>query len=94
MNTPVKAVFQGKVSFADNLPGYGPTLIIDHGDHYYSVYAFNKALQVHAGDQVRQSQTVAFSGPSDRPVGDGLYFELRHFSEPLDPKQWMKGSSL
>ena len=24
----------------------------------------------------------------------GIYFEIRHFSEPADPKKWMKGTHL
>lgn len=94
IGTAVKAVFQGKVAFAGLLPGYGQTLILDHGDHYYSVYAHNKTLQVNEGDEVTQSQVLATSGTASHGIGDGLYFEIRHFSEPSDPKIWMKGSSL
>ncbi len=92
--TPVKAVFQGKVVFAGPLPGFGQTLILDHGDHYYSVYAHTKALHVKEGEEVKQTQILAMSGTGSHGVGDGLYFEIRHFSEPSDPRLWMKGSSL
>ena len=36
----VKSVYGGRVTFARALPGYGKTVIVDHGDNYYSVYAF------------------------------------------------------
>ncbi len=94
IGTPVKAVFQGTVAFAGEVPGYGQTLILDHGDHYYSVYSHNKTLQVHQGDEVKQSQILALSGTAGNDFGNGLYFEIRHFSEPSDPRVWMKGSSL
>jgi septal ring factor EnvC (AmiA/AmiB activator) len=92
VGTPVKAVFSGKVAYAGEVPGFGQTLILDHGDHYYSVYSHNKALQAHMGDEVAQSQTLALSGTSQSEFGEGLYFEIRHFSEPADPKLWMKGT--
>ena len=92
--TLVKAIFSGKVAFAGEVPGFGITLIVDHGDHYYSVYSHTRDLKVHEGDEVQQLQTLASSGRSGSGFGDGIYFEIRHFSEPADPKQWMKGSSL
>ncbi|MEZ0391951.1 MAG: murein hydrolase activator EnvC [Pseudobdellovibrionaceae bacterium] len=90
----VKAVFQGKVAYAGDVPGFGRTLILDHGDHYYSVYSHNQAFKVREGDEVQQSQTLALSGSAGAEKGEGLYFEIRHFSEPSDPKLWMKGSTL
>jgi septal ring factor EnvC (AmiA/AmiB activator) len=94
IGSQVKAIFQGKVAFAGPVPGFGQTLILDHGDHYYSVYSHNKDLQVHEGDEVKQSQVLAISGHAGPEMGDGLYFEIRHFSEPSDPKLWMKGNTL
>jgi len=92
--TQVRAIFQGKVAFAGPVPGYGQTLILDHGDHYYSVYSHNKSLKVKEGEEVEQNQTLALSGSAGAEFGEGLYFEVRHFSEPSDPKLWMKGSIL
>jgi len=90
--TPVASVFQGTVAYAGELAGFGRTIIIDHGDHYYTVYGDNQELKVSVGDSVRQNQTIALSGISSENFGTGLYFEVRHFSEPSDPRPWMKGS--
>lgn len=89
--TPIKSVFDGKVSYIGDLSGFGKTLIVDHGDHYYSVYAHMKDVLVQVGDEIAQSQTLAQVGESSRRPDTGLYFEIRHFSEPYDPQQWMKG---
>jgi septal ring factor EnvC (AmiA/AmiB activator) len=94
IGTQVKAIFQGKVAFAGAVPGFGQTLVIDHGDHYYSVYSHTQDLKVKEGDQVQQLQTLASSGHAGGGFGDGLYFEIRHFSEPSDPQQWVKGNTL
>lgn len=94
LGTVVKSVFSGRVAFSGDIAGFGKTLIVDHGDHYYSVYSHTRNPQVREGDEVQQLQTLAMSGRSGSGFGDGIYFEIRHFSEPADPKQWMKGSSL
>ena len=90
----IKSVFEGTVSFAGELPGFGKTLIIDHGDHYYTVYSHAQEFKVHTGDEVTQLQAIATVGHSLQDNRDGLYFEIRHFSEPYDPQLWMKGFSL
>lgn len=91
---PVRAVFSGVVSFAGSLPGLGQVLILDHGDHYYTVYGNNANLRVQLGQEVAQSQVIASSGRSSFDRQNGLYFEIRHFSEPYNPMEWVKGFSL
>lgn len=91
--TPVKSIFSGTVAFADEIPGFGLSVIIDHGDHYYSVYSHNKKLFVKTGESIKEQQVLAHSGRSAINVTDGLYFEIRHFSEPLDPQGWLSKSN-
>lgn len=86
--SPVKAVFDGKVSYLNEIEGIGTTIIIDHGDHYYSVYSKLSDVSVSDGQQVSQGQTLA------KTQTDELYFEVRHFSQPYDPQVWMKGTPL
>lgn len=92
--SPVKAVFDGVVSFVGTLPGLGKVLILDHGDHYYTVYGYNSEVRVQLGQEVTQSQVIAKSGRSSFDQQSGLYFEVRHFSEPYNPVEWVKGFSL
>lgn len=89
--SPIKSVFNGSISYAGEIPGYGRTLIVDHGDHYYSVYSNTQQVQVKVGDEVTASQVIAKVGEAPYESNPGLYFEIRHFSEPYDPQQWMKG---
>ncbi len=91
--SPVRAVFSGVVSFAGSLPGLGQVLILDHGDHYYTVYGNNADLRVQLGQEVAQTQVIANSGRSSFDQQSGLYFEVRHFSEPYNPMEWVKGFS-
>lgn len=91
-NSPVQAVFDGTVAFVGQVAGYGQTVILDHGDHYYSVYSHLEHLNVSQGEQVKGLQKIAVSGDIDSSKIKGLYFEIRHFSEPSDPKLWVKGT--
>lgn len=87
----VRAVFDGVVSFSGELEGYGNTIILDHGDHYYTVYGTNKELKARVGDEVKMGDVIATSGYSQIHQKPGAYFEVRHFSEPTNPSQWLKG---
>ena len=94
VGTPIQTVFDGQVSFVGEVPGFGKTVIIDHGDHYYSTYAHADLVFVQLGQEIQQGQSIATVGATHPQFGSGLYFELRHFSEPYDPQQWMKGNNL
>ncbi len=79
----VNSIFKGRVAFAGTIEGYGTTLIIDHGDHYYSVYSGLSSLTVSAGQRIDRDTRVA-------STKDRMYFELRHFSDAIDPKPWLQ----
>jgi len=88
--TPVKAVADGTVVFADWMNGYGLILIIDHGNGYMSLYAHNEALLRDAGARVKRGDAVASAGNSGSAGPVGLYFELRRNGDPVDPGVWLK----
>lgn len=79
---PVRAVFEGKVKYAGLLPGYGISVVIDHGDHYYTIYTNNSKALAFEGEQIFAGQMIAQSSGQ-------MYFELRHFSNALDPAKWI-----
>ncbi|MCR6495445.1 peptidoglycan DD-metalloendopeptidase family protein [Thermomonas sp. S9] len=87
--TPVKAVADGTVVFADWMTGYGNILIIDHGNGYMSLYAHNDSLLRSAGDAVRRGDAVATVGTSGGQAVPALYFELRHNGAPVNPAAWL-----
>lgn len=86
--TPVRSVAAGRVSFADRYDEYGLTVILDHGDHYYSVYASLSATDVHVGDTVASGTRLGAVGSVDGTPSK-LYFELRHNASTLDPAPWL-----
>ena len=86
----VRAVAPGRVAFSDWLKGYGLLTIVDHGDGWMSLYAFNDALLKDAGDWVRAGDPLATVGSSGGQGRPALYFELRRNGQPQDPKPWMR----
>ncbi len=90
----VKAIYGGSVAFAGRLPGYGQAVILDHGDNYYSIYAFATRLYVVPGASVQEGEVLALSGTGSPLFGPGLYFEIRHFTDTIDPRGWIKDSVL
>ncbi len=85
----VRAVAAGRVVFADWLRGFGNLLIIDHGKGYMGLYGNNETLYKQVGDTLRGGDVVATVGNSGGNRDYGLYFELRHEGNPLDPGRWI-----
>jgi septal ring factor EnvC (AmiA/AmiB activator) len=82
----VRASRSGTVVFCDDqLKGFGKTVIIDHGDNYQTVYAYNSAILVRVGDTIQQNAIIAKAGRTGRAKEPSLHFEIRKDGEPRDP---------
>jgi septal ring factor EnvC (AmiA/AmiB activator) len=91
--SPVYAVAEGSVEFADHLPGFGVCVILDHGAGYYSLYAHLDRLFVTKASQVHKNEILAEVGEAVEGGGSQLYFEIRQGKTPLDPTQWLRSRS-
>ncbi len=89
VGAPVRAVSHGRVAFADWMAGFGLLLILDHGDGWMSLYAYNDALRAEVGDWVDAGTLIASAGSSGGRAEPGLYFELRSRGRPVDPAGWL-----
>lgn len=89
---PIHAVANGTTLFADWFKGYGNMLIIDHGDHYYTVYAHLEALFKARGEPVDADEVIATVGDTATLAGSGLHFEVRHHGKPMDPLPWLRNT--
>lgn len=86
----VRAVAGGEVVFSDWLRGYGNLIIVDHGSDYLSIYGNNDALLKEVGERVSGGDAIASVGSGGVGSESGLYFEIRHQGQPLDPMQWVR----
>lgn len=87
----VRAVAHGRVAFADWLRGFGLLIILDHGNGYMTLYGHNQSLFKEVGDGVAPGEVIASVGDTGGTDQPGVYFELRHKGEPLDPQVWCAG---
>lgn len=85
----IKAIAAGRVVFADWMRGFGNLMIVDHGSSYLSIYGNNDALLKQVGDSLRGGEVIASAGNSGGNPESGLYFELRHQGQPIDPLKWV-----
>lgn len=90
--TEIRAVSAGKVVFADWLRGYGLLTIIDHGNGYMTLYAFNQSLYKTVGDRVAPGEVIASVGKSGGRSKAGLYFGIRKNGKPVDPVRWCRNT--
>lgn len=91
-DTPVRAIGDGYVVFADWTNDGGYTLAIQHTDGYLSVYKHNRQLLKRVGDRVRSREAVARSGNTGEiSTGPHLHFELWRNGLAQDPRQHLVG---
>ena len=93
--TPVRAVKAGQVVLAGPFEGYGPTVVLSHGDGFYTLYLYLEEIGVVEGRTVEAGQVVGTVGGADTPEGPHLEFQIR---APLqggspaaqDPLLWLR----
>jgi len=82
----IKASRSGKVTYcSDFMKGYGKIIIIDHGDDYQTIYAYNSENLVKLDDNVRQGQVIAKVGRGGRASTPSLHFEVRKKHNSQNP---------
>jgi len=86
----VRAVYHGRVAYADWLPGLGLLVIIDHGAGYMTLYGHNEALLREPGDWVTPGESIAQVGDTGGQARPALYFEVRYNGEPVSPHPWIR----
>ncbi len=84
---PVRAVSKGKVVYADRFLGYSRVVLLDHGEGYYTLYAYLSDIVVPVGVIVDRGDVIAYVGDSFRE--SLLHFEVRKKGQPEDPLQWL-----
>jgi murein hydrolase activator len=90
--SPVRAIHNGRVVFADWLRGSGNLVVIDHGHNHISLYAHNQSLLKQSGDWVNRGEVLALSGADAGGGIPGLYFEIRRNSQTLNPVEWLEAA--
>ena len=86
--TPIKAISDGRVLFAEWTVETGYVIIIDHGDMLTTVYKHNSSVLKKQNDPVNAGEIVALSGNHGTlTTGPHLHFEIWKNGSPIDPAQ-------
>ncbi len=84
----VKAVADGIVSAVEWLPGFGPVVIISHGNKYRSVYGYVDEFKVTKGEKVKAGKVLGKVAHSLE--GNVLHFEIWDGRKPVNPQKWLR----
>jgi murein hydrolase activator len=85
----VVAPYAGRVVFAGPFRSMGRTLIISHGEGYYSVLAGFTRIDARKDQLVTSGEPVGVMGPEEAPEGSTLYVEIRKGEQPVNPLPWL-----
>jgi septal ring factor EnvC (AmiA/AmiB activator) len=93
--TPVRAVKAGRVVLAGPFEGYGPTVVLSHGEGFYTLYLYLEEIGVMEGRDVDAGQVVGTVGGVDTPEGPHIEFQIRAPTDggspqAQDPLQWLR----
>ncbi|HTG49705.1 MAG TPA: peptidoglycan DD-metalloendopeptidase family protein [Gemmatimonadales bacterium] len=89
--TPVKAVESGKVRLVGQFGTYGLTVVLEHGNGYYSVYSHLQSAEVQLSATVSRGQTIGTVGGENSDYGPHLHFEIRGENQvALNPVDWLR----
>ncbi len=86
---PVRCIFAGTVVYINWIEKYGNTVIIDHGDGYYSVYGHLQNTAKSVGQKMAPLEVIARVGQSGSVLKPTLHFEVRFHQKALDPMLWL-----
>jgi len=86
---PVRASARGRVVYVGWISSYGLIVLLQHDGGYFTLYGHNDAANVSVGATVEAGQVIAEAGDSGGYARNGVYFEVRHGKQALNPSDWL-----
>ena len=83
--TPVKACFDGIVTFAGDDDSFGNYVKISHGNGIETLYCHLQSLYAKKGDRIEAGQVIGFVGQTGIATGPHLHLEIRINGVSYDP---------
>ncbi|HTT69336.1 MAG TPA: peptidoglycan DD-metalloendopeptidase family protein [Gemmatimonadales bacterium] len=95
--TPVHAIADGIVRSTRSLGTYGPSIVVEHGGGFYSVYLYLSEIDVKDGQAVTRGQVIGRSGGENSDERAHIEFQIRGEAagqsgqaKALDPVNWLR----
>lgn len=90
-DTPIKAILNGTIIFADWTPATGNVIILRHNNGFISIYKDVASLSKSQGDVVKTGEVIALGGSTGKESTNAhLHFELWKDGYPIDPTQFIE----
>ena len=86
----VRAVFIGLVSMITYLSGFGNTVILDHGEGYYTVYSHLEEFFVEPDELIVGGHVIGQVGDSGSLEGSKLHFAVFANQKAENPQLWLR----
>jgi murein DD-endopeptidase MepM/ murein hydrolase activator NlpD len=83
--SPVMTSNSGTVVLARELFYEGNCVVLDHGQHFFTIYMHLSKIQVREGQKVRKGQRLGLSGATGRVTGPHLHMGVRWKGSYVDP---------
>lgn len=91
--TAVLAVRSGRVVLAQEVAGYGLTLVLEHPGGWRSLYAHLQSSAVALGQTVQRGEAIGQAGASGNASTPQIHFELHRAAagswQAIDPAPWL-----
>jgi murein DD-endopeptidase MepM/ murein hydrolase activator NlpD len=83
--SPVMSSNSGTVVLARELFYEGNCVVLDHGQHLFTIYMHLSKIQVREGQKVRKGQRLGLSGATGRVTGPHVHLGVRWEGSYVDP---------
>lgn len=84
-NSLVRASNSGTVVLAREMFYEGNCVIVDHGQHFFTIYMHLSKMDVQAGEVVKKGDRLGLSGATGRVTGPHLHMGVRWNGSYVDP---------
>lgn len=89
--TPIRAMQDGRITFAGWMGGYGQVVWVDHRGSTTTIYAHLSEIAVQEGDRVRGGEVLGAAGSTGEASAPHLHFEVRRRGRAVDPVPLLGG---
>jgi murein DD-endopeptidase MepM/ murein hydrolase activator NlpD len=89
----IRATADGVVEEADQRPGYGRLVVIDHGFGVTTWYGHLSGFNTEVGMTVKRGDVIGYEGQSGRSTGPHLHYEVRIYNTPVNPWRYLRNTS-
>ncbi len=83
--TPVRPISNGRVALVSDLFYTGNTVVVDHGEGLFSLYAHLSEVLVEEGHDLLVTDILGKVGSTGRSTGAHLHLTVKLFGERIDP---------